>query len=183
MSHSITPSASSPDTSRYMRLVACPCLTVTALCGISKHSPRQAEDKHAPQVNNSHIQMPFKKPVKTGSVVSIRLPTRCVVCPPCSAAPCSAVQRSAVQRSAAQRSAVQFDFLSGQTISTLDRNVFACFRVCVCVCVQTRVLQWRMESRKLVGCKSLVRHIPQLPVLLVCLQRPAGRRHPPIMAS
>lgn len=89
----------------------------------------------------------------------------------------------AMQRSAVQRSAVQFDFLSGQTISTLDRNVFACFRVCVCVCVQTRVLQWRMESRKLVGCKSLVRHIPQLPVLLVCLQRPAGRRHPPIMAS
>lgn len=174
MSHSITPSASSPDTSRYMRLVACPCLTVTALCGISKHSPRQAEDKHAPQVNISHIQMPFKKPVKTGSVVSIRLPTRCVICPPC----------SAVQRSAVQSSAVQFDFLSGQTISTLmDRNVFACFRVCVCVCVQTRVLQWRMESRKLVGCKSLVRHIPQSPVLLVCLQRPAGRRHPPIMAS
>lgn len=71
MSHSIPPSASSPDTSQYMRLIACPCLTLTALCGISKHSPRQAEDKHAPQVNNNHIQMPFKKPVKTGSVVSI----------------------------------------------------------------------------------------------------------------
>lgn len=142
MSHSITPSASSPDTSRYMRLVACPCLTVTALCGISKHSPRQAEDKHAPQVNNSHIQMPFKKPVKTGSVVSIRLPTRCVVCPPCSAAqrraaPCSAAPCSAAQRSAAQRSAAPCSLISSQVkplalwiVMSLLVFVF----VCACVC-------------------------------------------------
>lgn len=47
--------------------------------------------------------------------------------------------------------------------SPINSNMSACFCVYVCVrgSVQTGVLHWRMENRKLRGCKSLVRHIPQ----------------------
>lgn len=53
--------------------------------------------------------------------------------------------------------------------------------VCICKCMQPRVLRWRMESRKLMGCKSLVRHITQFLLPSVSLERPSGYSHPPVI--